>query len=258
VIQQADPSIAHHVDNSDDSTGRRRLPLWALPPVQWVAILVPFVILGWLITGPFDLTNMEEHANTWFESHRTSRLNDLTAFPTHLASTEGIAIVFGLAALFLVIRHRWSSFSLLVWALTAELSLFLVINLIVGRPRPDVVALDSVPRTSSFPSGHVAATFALYGSLALIATLHNSNRLRVFLQWAFTFVAVVAVAFARVYRGAHHVSDVIAGAALGVVCVIVAEHFAFRIAEWLHDRGNVAEATDFVDEVELHETGHAA
>ena len=121
------------------------MPLWALPPVQWVAILVPFVILGWLITGPFDLTNTEEHANTWFVSHRTSRLNDL-------ASTEGIAIVFGLAALFLVIRHRWSSFSLLVWALTAELSLFLVINLIVGRPRPDVVALDSVPRTSSFPS----------------------------------------------------------------------------------------------------------
>ncbi len=76
------------------------------------------------------------------------------------------------------------------------------------------------------------------------------------LQWAFAFVAVVAVAFARVYRGAHHVSDVIAGAALGIVCVIVAEHLAFRIAEWLHDRGNVAEGTDFVDEVELHETGH--
>ena len=117
---------------------------------------------------------------------------------------------------------------------------------------------DVPPAGPSFPSGHVAATFALYGSLALIATLHHSNKVRVFLQWVFAVVAVVAVAFARVYRGAHHVSDVIAGAALGIVCVIVAEHFAFRIAEWLHDRGNAAEATDFIDDVELHETGHAA
>jgi len=213
--------------------------------VQWISILVPFVLLGWLITGPLDLTNVEEHANTWFESHRTDRLNDLTAFPTHLASTEGIVVVAGLAAVWYVIRRRWPSLTLLAWALTAELTIFLVSNLVVGRPRPDVVALDSVPRTSSFPSGHVAATFALYGSLALIATLRNSNRLRVVLQWAFAFLAVAAVAFARVYRGAHHVSDVIAGAALGIVCVIVAEHLAFRIAEWLRDRGNVAEGSDF-------------
>jgi membrane-associated phospholipid phosphatase len=81
----------------------------------------------------------------------------------------------------------------------------------------------------------------------------------VFLQWVFAFVAVAAVAFARVYRGAHHVSDVISGAALGIVCVICAEHFAFRIAEWLHRRGDVNEATDFVDDdIEILETGQAA
>ncbi len=247
MIQHADPPIAtvEQSADTDRSTESRRLPLWALPPVQWVSILIPFVLLGWLISGPFDLTKTEEHANTWFAAHRTGRLNDLTVIPTRLASTEGIVIVAGLAALWFVITRRWPSLTLLGWALAAELTIFLATNLIVGRPRPDVAVLDSVPRTSSFPSGHVAATVALYGSLALIASLRHSGRVRIFLQWAFAFLAAAAVAFARVYRGAHHVSDVIVGAILGIVCVVAAEHLAFRVAEWLRDRGNVAEGSDF-------------
>ncbi len=65
------------------------------------------------------------------------------------------------------------------------------------------------------------------------------------LQWLFALLAVLLVAFARVYRGAHHISDVVAGAGLGIVCVIAAEHLAFRVAEWLRDRGNVTEGSDF-------------
>ncbi len=258
MIQHADTSTAIRIDEPPDLTEARRLPIWAVPPVQWVAILVPFVILGWLIAGPLNLTHVEEHANVWFADNRVSWLNHLTVIPTRLASTEGIVVVGGLAALWFVITRRWPSLALLTWALAAELSIFLVANLVVGRPRPDVVKLDSVPATASFPSGHVAATFALYGSLALLATLHQSSKVRAALLWVFAFLATAFVAFARVYRGAHHISDVMAGAALGIVCVIAAEHFAFRIAEWLRERGNVAEATDFVDEVELHETGQAA
>ncbi len=244
MLQQADPRTTVEVPERVEGDDTKRLPLWALPPVQWVAIAVPLIILGWLITGPFDLTSVEVHANEWFANNRTDFLNDLTVIPTKLASTEGIVIVAGLAAFWFVTTRRWPSLVLLSWALTAELTIFLVTNLVVSRPRPDVVKLDSVPATSSFPSGHVAATFALYGSLALLATLRHSSRTRIVLQWLFAFLATAFVAFARVYRGAHHVSDVIAGAALGVVCVIVAEHLAFRVAEWFRSRGNVLEASD--------------
>jgi undecaprenyl-diphosphatase len=229
----------------DRSTKPRRLPLWAVPPVQWIAIAVPIILLGLLITGPLDLTATEEHANQWLANNRTDWLNDWTVFPTRLASTEGIVIVAGLAAFWYVHKRRWPSLTLLAWALTAELTIFLVANVAVGRVRPDVVKLDSVPATSSYPSGHVAATFALYGSLALIATLRHSSKPRVVLQWLFAFVAMILVGFARVYRGAHHISDVVAGATLGIVCVIAAEHLAFRVAEWLRERGNVEEGSEF-------------
>ncbi len=46
------------------------------------------------------------------------------------------------------------------------------------------------------------------------------------------------------YRGAHHVSDVIGGAALGVACIIAATILAHRAAEWMRDRGNLLEAQD--------------
>ncbi len=247
MIQQAESPIAVRVDEAADAeraAESRRLPLWALPPMQWVAIAVPFVLLGWLITRPLDLTSFEEHANQWFANNRTDWLNDLTVIPTRVASTEGIVVVAGLAAFWFVTTRRWPSLVLLSWALTAELTIFLVANLAVGRARPDVVKLDSVPATSSYPSGHVAATLALYGSLALIATLRHSSKPRIALQWLFAVLATAFVAFARVYRGAHHVSDVIAGATLGIMCVIAAEHVAFRVAEWLRERGNLLEASD--------------
>ena len=46
------------------------------------------------------------------------------------------------------------------------------------------------------------------------------------------------------YRGAHHVSDVIGGAALGVACIIAATILAHRAAEWMRDRGHLLEAQD--------------
>ena len=180
----------------------------------------------------------------WFANHRQTWLNDWTVIPTRsrapkASSSWRASPPSGTSS------NAGGRASRCSRALTAEITIFLVTNLVVARPRPDVFKLDSVPATSSYPSGHVAATFALYGSLALIATLRHANKPRIVLQWLFTIVAVALVAFARVYRGAHHISDVVAGAALGIVCVIAAEHLAFRVAEWLRERGNVAEGSDF-------------
>jgi len=246
VIQHANPRAV--VGLSDEARDdHRQLPLWALPLVQWIAIALPLIVVGWLVSGPLDLNQTEEHVNVWFADHRTAWLNHVTVLPTKLASTEGIVIVAGLAAFWFIVSRRWPSLAMLAWALAAELSIFLVTNEVVGRPRPDVIKLDSVPATSSFPSGHVAATIALYGTLALLATRRKASTPWVVIAWTFTAVAAASVAFARVYRGAHHVSDVLAGAALGITCVIVAEHFAFRIAEWLQGRGDDFEADDLLD-----------
>jgi len=80
--------------------------------------------------------------------------------------------------------------------------------------------LESSFVQNSFPSGHVAAA-AVYGGIAMVVAWHTrSDRLR---RGVFVTVAVitVAVALGRLHRGMHHLSDVVAGAVLGVVCVAV-------------------------------------
>jgi undecaprenyl-diphosphatase len=103
-----------------------------------------------------------------------------------------------------------------------ELTVFLSVSTIVGRERPDVQTLGSVPSTSSFPSGHVAAAVVLYGGLVLIAASLRPSRAVSRVGVVFATIAVVFVASARVYEGVHHPTDVIGGAVLGAGALLAA------------------------------------
>jgi undecaprenyl-diphosphatase len=80
---------------------------------------------------------------------------------------------------------------------------------IVKRPRPDVPNLDSHLPTSAFPSGHMAATTCLYAGLAILVIGHARG------WWRYLFlipaiVMPVMIATARMYRGEHHPTDILA------------------------------------------------
>ncbi|MEU9300259.1 phosphatase PAP2 family protein [Streptomyces sp. NPDC048269] len=92
----------------------------------------------------------------------------------------------------------------------------------VRRPRPlldgvpVVRQLTTQPQTTSFPSGHSASAFAFTAGLALESP-----------GWGAVLAPVAAsVAFSRVYTGVHYPSDVLAGAALGVVAGFVVDRLA--------------------------------
>jgi membrane-associated phospholipid phosphatase len=85
-------------------------------------------------------------------------------------------------------------------------------------------ALGSVPGTGSFPSGHVAAAIVLYGYLAFLLRTLAAPRLAPVAALLWTVVAAVAavaVGWARMYRGIHHPLDVLAGAAMCTVLLVV-------------------------------------
>jgi membrane-associated phospholipid phosphatase len=73
---------------------------------------------------------------------------------------------------------------------------------LVSRPRPDA-ALD----IDSFPSGHATSVFA-------VATVFVAFYPR--LRWPL-YALAAAVAMGRVYLERHYVSDIIAGAVIGIV-----------------------------------------
>jgi undecaprenyl-diphosphatase len=106
--------------------------------------------------------------------------------------------------------------------LLVEITVFLSVTFVVARPRPAVVRLNSTPATSSFPSGHTAAATVLFVGIAIIVLGCTP---RVWLRvaaWLLAVVTVANVAFARVYRGLHHPTDVMVGALFGLACLAVA------------------------------------
>lgn len=101
-----------------------------------------------------------------------------------------------------------------VWAILAvvlaKFGIAELIRLFWSRPRPfvenNINLLISHENTSSFPSGHVSACFAL----SYIVYHYNKKAGIVF------FIASFLISIFRVFVGVHWPSDVLAGALVGV------------------------------------------
>ena len=156
----------------------------------------------------------------WFADHRTTTLDTMSKLWSRLADAPSIVAVGLLIAIVLAVRRQWFLVVMTGAILAVELLTFLTISYTVGRERPDVVHLGSVPSTGSFPSGHIAATIVLYGFLAYLLRRFGAPAPLVILAVVWTEVAAAAVGWARMYRGMHHPLDVIAGALMGIAVLV--------------------------------------
>lgn len=90
------------------------------------------------------------------------------------------------------------------------------------RERPDAKIVNVTVGTAgtSFPSGHAMGSTAFYGALAALAWIHLDRRhKRLPLTLTFTSLPVL-ISISRVYLGAHWLSDVIGGSAVGTLVLI--------------------------------------
>ncbi|GAA2031797.1 hypothetical protein GCM10009819_14660 [Agromyces tropicus] len=100
-------------------------------------------------------------------------------------------------------------------ALALETACFVGAAALVDRPRPRRVWRPEPPHaTSSFPSGHTAAAVALHTALADLLDHHGVRGARV-AGPVLRYAIPGAIAFSRIHRGQHHISDTVAGALLG-------------------------------------------
>jgi undecaprenyl-diphosphatase len=184
------------------------------------AIVVSWVLIAGALTGIGKLIMTSGNGNGnllgdhtiphWFAAHRTPALNHLSLIASNLGATQDILIVSVLTcAVFLAVTRRWRPAVFVAVVMSGELAAFLTVAAVVKRPRPDVSHLDSNLPTSAFPSGHMAATTCLYVGLAILVIGHARG------WWRYLFLvpAVVmpaAIATARMYRGEHHPTDILA------------------------------------------------
>lgn len=129
-----------------------------------------------------------------------------------VAGTAGALWGFAAAVAFLPDGLQWAKL-LVPWAAVAGSWIFAEASKYAfNRARPhasdlQIAPLVKTPSSSSFPSGHSATAAA--GAISLSAAYPA-------LTPAFA-VCALAVMFSRAYLGVHYPSDIIAGAAIGVV-----------------------------------------
>jgi undecaprenyl-diphosphatase len=203
-------------------------------PIQWrdvglllacyVALTGIWSALGWVIVHLGDNTQpvrTDKRLANWLVEQRTPTLNDLSLVGSYLAETITKIIVTAVVVVVLLrLVKRWLEPLVVAVSLILEAAVFISVTWIVGRPRPAVPRLDGSPVDSSFPSGHAAAG-ACYVAIAVVVFWHTRKR------WIRALVVVVTVATpiiagaARMYRGMHYLTDVVAGVLLGAVAVVL-------------------------------------
>ncbi|MCR6688303.1 phosphatase PAP2 family protein [Cellulomonas sp.] len=190
-----------------------------LPAAAWWAVLVG---VGLLIHGPLNDLQAESAVNRWFTARRTPTLDTVSLYTSNMALTFVIIGTAVAAILLLWWRTRQWWYAILPGlAVGVQSAVFLSTTLVVGRERPEVEMLDEAPPTSSYPSGHTGAATALYLTFALLAQRIRTPWLRV-LVTVLCLLVPFAVGTARIYRGMHHVSDVVMALVNGTVAAVLA------------------------------------
>jgi membrane-associated phospholipid phosphatase len=182
----------------------------------WVFVFGILYVTGYALThwapGTW-LGRFDDGMPRWLQTFRTPGLDDLSYLWSKAGDTHAIlAVSLVFCPLALAAWRQWRPVVFLALTMVGELTLFLCSAAAVGRPRPPVEQLDGQMPTSSFPSGHIAATMCLWTAIAILAT----PRIRGWWRWVFPVLAVLmplGVALSRMYRGEHHPTDVL-GAAL--------------------------------------------
>ena len=180
--------------------------------------------VGLLLNGPFEaVDDAEDKITDAFNRNRSDFWDPISWVCSRFGNTE---VVIGVCLIAVVIiwwrtrEWRWSVVPLI--AISLQATIFLFLTLVVGRQRPPAIPMDSSPPTSSYPSGHTGAATALYFSLLMMASARIERPWLRGLLMGVCAVIPFLVGIARLYRGAHHISDVLAGMVNGLVCATLA------------------------------------
>ena len=142
----------------------------------------------------------------------------LTALSYGMAFLGSVAFIWPfrlVVSVFLYLKGRRAALSAWILAILISEPLIGPLKALYGRPRPPVALVEEV--TGSFPSGHAVAGAAT--AISLVIVLVQPGAARRNLEIAAAGFALV-MAGTRVYLGAHWLTDVFAGVALGAACAI--------------------------------------
>ena len=196
------------------SRARRSPRLVASLVAAFAAVEALLLGMGLLVTRGLDDTDLHQEEIEVEQAvldMRTPTWNGISTWGTVLGSTGVVVAATAVGCLLLVRRGQGPRLpAFLALAVAGETALFLLAAMVIDRERPPIPQLDAAPPTSSFPSGHTAATLALGCGLALgLARIRPGHRM-IAVSWVLALLFASFVMASRLYRGMHWPTDLVA------------------------------------------------
>lgn len=218
----------YEIDSRPPTSGSalRDAALRVLAPA--IVLFAAIVGFGFLIIGPLGGLPGEDQLSRSVAGGRTPLWNSITMVWSRIGNTEiiiGVCVI-AVAVIWWRTKQWWYAVVPAI-AIAAQASVFVAATTITDRKRPSVPHLDPAPPTSSYPSGHMGAATALYLTFALMAQRIERPWLRRLVTLGCAVVPLL-VGWARLYRGMHHLVDILVGAVNGLVCAVLAWNYLRR------------------------------
>jgi membrane-associated phospholipid phosphatase len=204
-----------------------------LAAIAALSILLGLFVIHVLVNG-LSLGGADNSVNETMANHRTGTLTDASWVGSQVGGAPLLPILVGLVGLVCALARRWRVAAFAVFALLTESATYRITTLVVHRDRPGVHRLENLPVDASYPSGHTAASVAVYSGFVLLLTSRFTNSTFRALAWTFAILMTTFVALSRMYRGMHHPLDVAGGVLVGIGAVL-AVLFACRAAGAIAD-----------------------
>ncbi len=199
----------------------------------YVLLAAASIALGLFVTNVLlsvdGVERLDERFPHWLAGERTGGLTDASWVGSELSGGYAIPAILAIVAIVMVVQRKWRIAAYVVFAVAVESATYRATTLFVERQRPDVERLESLPVDASYPSGHTAASIALYSGLALLLTSRFALGRWRLLVWAIALAIPPIVGLSRIYRGMHHPIDVLVGIPIGIAAIGVVV-FACRVA----------------------------
>ncbi len=200
---------------------------------SWTILAAASIAFGLVLTRGVlaidAIAEADERFVQWLVSERTEWLVDGSWVGSTLAGGHVIPFVIATTCLVAVARRKWRVAGFVLFAVAVESATYRVTSIALPRERPDVPRLEGLPVDASYPSGHTAASVALFSGLALLASGRVHGLYVKVAIWALAIAIVPFVALSRMVRGMHHPVDVAGGVAVGIgalLCVLLAARVA--------------------------------
>ncbi len=183
--------------------------------------LLSMLFFFWVVESVYFhgfITELDVPLFNLFQSFRTNSLDHFMVVVSFFGEYKPLAIASALIfALFLYRRAFWIAAH---WAGVVGFIYIAikVLKWLVHAKRPDLYHETDI--FSSFPSGHVSLSFALFGFSAVLIASELTNQWRRVPYWIVTAL-VTLIAISRLYLGQHWLSDVVGSLLLSLSCVLL-------------------------------------